>query len=128
MTKLRGLALVSAWALSAVVASACVADDAGVEGDGVCADPRQFNDRKQAQDFCWEPPAHYCAQGGSAAVVRACAPDFSVCCTFATSCFPCGWSDCVGQPDPRCDTAPLDSPACEAPEVRPDLQKVFCFD
>ena len=68
------------------------------------------------------------AFGQCLGVVRACAADFALCCTFATSCVPCGWHDCNNAPDDRCDSAPLDTGACDDPQLRPDPDATFCFD
>lgn len=97
-------------------------------GADVCQDLRQFGDQKQVNDRCWDPPAHYCADGGSTVVVRACKPDYSVCCTFATTCAACGWLECIATPDPRCDTAPLDTEECALAAIRPDEAATFCYD
>lgn len=117
-----------------VVVDTGIADDTRGSGDIIgdssdtCQDLRHPNDYKQASDRCWDPPEHYCSQGGSTWVVRGCNSDFSLCCTFATSCIPCGWHDCNNDPDARCDTAPLDTSTCQDPQILPDFDASFCFD
>lgn len=103
-------------------------DDGAAGTDAGCNDLRHPNDYKQADGRCWNPPDDYCSQGGSTVVTRGCNPDFSLCCTFATSCITCGWIDCIDTPDARCETAPLDTDDCQAPQIRPDFDATFCFD
>ncbi|MDP2325247.1 MAG: hypothetical protein Q8N51_14630 [Gammaproteobacteria bacterium] len=116
--------------LSFAALLACVPLGIGCESSGAdaCKDLRYPNDYEQAHGRCWNPPQDYCSQGGSTVVVRGCKPDFSLCCTFATSCIACGWHSCFSTPDARCDTAPLDTSLCEDPQIRPDFDATFCFD
>src|SRR5687767_2729270 len=60
-----------------------------------CRDVRRFNDRKQPDDSCWEPPAKYCAQGAGQAITVGCSPDGAGCCTYGNTCMPCGFIECT---------------------------------
>lgn len=101
-----------------------------------CKNVRYPNDWRVPEDFCWDPPAHYCSMGASEVVTKACAPDMSVCCMYPNSCIPCGWVTCsycadesagvevaceegmersTGDEVPECEDAPVsvpDAPMC----------------
>lgn len=104
---------------------------------GACdkeCDERQFNDRKKVDDLCWDPPRHYCAQGGGQRLTDACDPVSGICCTYATTCIPCDFVDCsscIGQthPSPNCPAAcagahSSDPEACK----QPDPDQVICYE
>ena len=107
-----------------------VDDDAG---DAEC-DRRQFGDGKQADDFCWDPPRNYCAQGAGGARTEACDPDGGICCTYGTTCIPCGFIDCthcLNRPDRPADCPDLcfgahssDPEACR----QPDRDLIICYE
>jgi hypothetical protein len=103
-----------------------------VPGDEEC-DERRFNDRKKPDDFCWAPPSNYCAQGAGAAGTEACDPETGICCTYGTTCIPCGFVDCT-----HCRTnrdRPADCPdLCFGPHSsdpkackQPDMDLVVCY-
>lgn len=73
-----------------------------------CKDLRHAYDNKIPWDYCWDPPHHYCSWSGDAETFTlACAPGFSHCCAFPTTCRPCGWTECAftvpGHPPPSWD-------------------------
>jgi hypothetical protein len=101
-------------------------------GDEEC-DERHFGDYKTPDDFCWAPPSHYCAQGAGGARTEACDPETGVCCTYGTTCIPCGFVDCthcLNRPDRPADCPDLcfgahssDPKACK----QPDRDLVICY-
>lgn len=42
--------------------------------------------------FCWEPPYCWCLFPGGM-ITTGCSTDGSLCCSFHTTCQPCGWTD-----------------------------------
>ncbi len=114
--------------------------NAGPETSGPCKDIRKRGDVKILQDRCWDPPAHYCSGPEFQSFVFGCKPDFSVCCAFPTSCWPCGWVLCPyvppggslpGDAPAGCPTdwtgwMTLSMPGC-APYIPPKGQE-FCWD
>lgn len=99
---------------------------AGCDQD--CADVRHFGDGLQVGDTCWDPPRLYCAQGGSTVQVFACDPAFDLCCTFATTCVPCGWIDCTkpGAPS-RCGMSIAQNERCIDAGLMPN-DAAICVD
>ena len=101
-------------------------------GDEEC-DERHFGDYKTADDFCWDPPSHYCAQGGGGAISHACDPATGICCSYSSTCIPCGFvncTTCIGQPNPRADCPAVcfgphswDPVACK----HPDMKRTICY-
>ncbi|GMV42435.1 MAG: hypothetical protein AMXMBFR64_41510 [Myxococcales bacterium] len=65
------------------------------------SDSADFPDSPTGDPECWAPPESWCAYGGGGAVTPACAPDGSACCSFGSTCIPCGWVNCMeaGAPD-----------------------------
>lgn len=124
--------------------SSGTADAADANADakttGPCKDIRKRGDMKILQDWCWDPPAHYCSGPEAQAFFFGCKPDFSVCCAFPTSCSPCGWVLCpyvppggslpanapVGCPTDWTGWKTLSMLGC-APYMPPDDQE-FCWD
>ncbi len=95
-------------------------------GPGDCKDWHQFGDYKVPLDDCWDPPYHYCAQGGGAAGTRYCKNDLSLCCISGSTCIPCGdeWFVCSEGPCMQVPLTPPDDPRCKTPD--PDL--IICWD
>ena len=101
-------------------------------GDEEC-DERHFGDYKKRDDFCWDPPSHYCAQGGGGAITYACDPVTGICCGYSSTCIPCGFvncATCTNQPNPRADCPDV----CFGPIVRdpvacrqPDMKLTICY-
>ena len=97
-------------------------------------DRRQFDDRKEADDFCWAPPHNYCSQGASGAITEACDPTKGICCTYVSTCIPCDFvncNKCTGQrePGPDCPEAcsgahSSDPEACK----QPDPDQIICYE
>jgi hypothetical protein len=87
-----------------------------------CLNIHYPGDWEQPGDTCWDPPEHYCADGQSEAVVKACAPDMSVCCIFGGSCIPCGWVSCsycgdgLSEPETACGEGEQHQGGDELPE------------
>ncbi|MBI5609179.1 MAG: hypothetical protein HY902_09910 [Deltaproteobacteria bacterium] len=112
----------------------------GPETTGPCKDIRKRGDVKILQDQCWDPPAHYCSGPEFQGYVFGCKADFSVCCAFPTSCWPCGWVLCPyvppggNLPDGAPSGCPTDwtgwmtlsMPGC-APHM-PSKDQEFCWD
>ena len=93
-----------------------------------CLEERQAGDGGQANDFCWSPPEHWCASGMGGALTLACDADRSLCCSFPTTCIPCGWTSCWESPTPAfCGTAEPDAGRCAALGPIPDPEPI-CVD
>ncbi len=105
-----------------------------------CKDLRKKGDNKVMWDDCWDPPLHYCAPSGNAAMTwLGCKPDAVLCCVFPSECIPCGWIHCgpsaplslaqkqqcaaVGKAS---ETAP--SPPDECLPYMPSNTATFCWD
>jgi hypothetical protein len=66
-----------------------------------CAAPHVISDSEPSLDMsCWAPPASWCADGAGLAITEACTPDDAACCSFASTCIPCGWVSCREQGAP----------------------------
>ena len=113
------------------------AGDAETAADEV-TDPtcHTFGDGSRPGDRCWAPPEHYCADGETSVVTRACSPSGSLCCLFAGSCIPCGWEACVPcritdgggtrcSVDPSCTDMDVQPAACESPDLQHD-DRLIC--
>ena len=90
--------------------------------NGECQNIHYPGDEQLPGDTCWAPPAHYCADGQSLAVVKGCAPDMSVCCIYGGSCIPCGWVSCsycgdgLSEPETACGEGEQHQGSDEVPE------------
>ncbi len=71
-----------------------VQEEVRARRNGGCQNIHYPGDERQPGDTCWDPPEFYCAEGQSTAIVKACAPDMSVCCMYGGNCIPCGWVSC----------------------------------
>jgi len=89
---------------------------------GECQNIHYPGDEQQPGDTCWDPPELYCADGQSEAVVKACAPDMSVCCIYGGSCIPCGWVTCsycgdgLSEPETACGEGEQHQGSDDVPE------------
>ncbi len=89
---------------------------------GECQNIHYPGDEQQPGDTCWDPPEYYCADGQSEAVVKACAPDMSVCCIYSGSCVPCSWVSCsycgdgLSKPETACDEGEQRQGSDDVPE------------
>ncbi|MBM4353201.1 MAG: hypothetical protein FJ109_05290 [Deltaproteobacteria bacterium] len=112
-----------------------------------CSNVGYFSDWKVPGDTCWDPPKNYCSEGASTMVTVACTQDLSLCCVYADSCVPCGWTtDCefcpveggdeweyhyCGPPGGACAAAPVPLPAFSSPECPPphsNQDEPICLD
>jgi|GEM_PF-3359431 len=93
-----------------------------------CADERRFGDYKEYDDYCWNPPEKYCAQGAGMAITPACNPEGTLCCEFGSTCIPCGWSTCNNNPTAACQLFPTDLATCQSAAVKPDMDVTICYD
>ncbi len=112
-----------------------------------CSNVGYFSDWKVPGDTCWDPPKHYCSEGASEAFTVACTENLSLCCVYADSCVPCGWTtDCdfcpmeggdeweyqyCGPPGGVCAAAPVPLPAFSSPECPPphsNQDEPICLD
>ena len=100
MAKALGLSAACLIALASLHSCELGSDDNDVvakdeiAADTGCQNWGQFSDGKDGEDFCWDPPEHYCSGGASTALKVVCAPDYSVCCLYPNYCTPCGWPEC----------------------------------
>lgn len=112
------------------VKDATAGSDVAPEGDA-CKDLRRPGDQLQTDDWCWDPPLHYCSAGWAGGPTVACAFEPRVCCDFPSGCTPCGWSSCL-QGTPECPTLTdvTGLPECQvhkAYEFQLDTGE-FCWD
>lgn len=127
-------ALLGPLVMFLVVLGGCVDDEStslAANAQSECLEQRAFNDRLQPNDLCWDPPQNYCASGGSTILTKGCAPDFGICCQFATSCIPCGWVTCWQLADgttdpPDCADVEINQLRCEE-EVSMPSEDPFCL-
>lgn len=74
--------------------------------DVSCQKTGTYGDGLHGDDTCWAPPAYYCSAGASTVIVKGCSADGTLCCSFESSCIPCGWTSCFEHPEgPGCDQA-----------------------
>jgi hypothetical protein len=74
-----------------------------------CSDLRQWGDRKNMDDRCWDPPDRYCSSGAATVVTWTCSKDGTKCCLLNDGCIPCSWNECWVGAD--CDNT--DDPGCK---------------
>ena len=70
-----------------------------------CKNSHRFADFGSSPAECWGPPDRWCSNGGALLTTKACSPGATQCCSFSSSCIPCGWTSCTGK-------ASTDHPFC----------------
>lgn len=110
------------------LADTATGSDAASTADSGCQSFGTLGDGKFGGDKCWAPPANYCSAGATQAFVRGCQGDGQLCCTFATGCIPCGWTNCFEYADGAgCDqAAPSENPPACGPFM--PHQQPICLD
>ena len=110
------------------VSETASADVVLVDSDSsdTCGDSHVPGDNKVKKNVCWQPPFAYCAQIKSWTQTLGCNPASDECCLFATSCIPCGWSDCSASP--WLDECGLAGTSSDCALFLPDLTGTICWD